>query len=169
MSSAFRHSAGFGRRMEYWIIGKMLKEGLDVYVPLVDDFGIDAIVRRPDGEFVECQIKARSSRVIHGDAALFASIRHDLRKNYYFIFYAERIDTTWILSSEEFIKLSVLNKTGKNKGSRSVWFNGTRKMPGQSEPVEYVKPQWLPYVAPNFSRISPPTLRGNAHAVISDD
>jgi hypothetical protein len=42
---SFRHSAGFGRRIEYWIIGKMLKEGLDVYVPVVDDFGIDAVIR----------------------------------------------------------------------------------------------------------------------------
>ena len=24
----FRHSAGFGKRMEYWLIGQMLKEGL---------------------------------------------------------------------------------------------------------------------------------------------
>jgi hypothetical protein len=41
-SKPFRHTAGFGKRMEHWIIGKMLKEGLDVYVLLVDDFGIDA-------------------------------------------------------------------------------------------------------------------------------
>jgi len=26
----FRHSAGFGKRIEYWIIGRMLKEGMDV-------------------------------------------------------------------------------------------------------------------------------------------
>jgi hypothetical protein len=38
----FRHSAGFGKRIEFWIIGQMLKEGLDVYVPLVDDNAIDA-------------------------------------------------------------------------------------------------------------------------------
>ena len=50
MAVAFRHSAGFGRRMEYWIIGRMLKEGLDVYVPLVDDFGIDAIIRKKDNK-----------------------------------------------------------------------------------------------------------------------
>jgi hypothetical protein len=31
-------------RMEYWLIGQMLREGLDVYVPLVDDFGIEAAV-----------------------------------------------------------------------------------------------------------------------------
>jgi hypothetical protein len=54
---AFRHSAGFGRRMEYWLIGQMLKEGLDVYVPLVDDFGIDAVIRKDDDEFIEVQIK----------------------------------------------------------------------------------------------------------------
>lgn len=30
----FRHSAGFGKRMEYWIIGQMLKEGLDVTIYL---------------------------------------------------------------------------------------------------------------------------------------
>jgi hypothetical protein len=34
--------------MEYWLISQMLREGLDVYVPLVDDFGIDAVVRKQD-------------------------------------------------------------------------------------------------------------------------
>lgn len=37
MSIAFRHTAGFGKRIEYYIIGLMLKQGLDVYMPLVDD------------------------------------------------------------------------------------------------------------------------------------
>jgi hypothetical protein len=88
--------------MEYWVIGRMLKEGLDVYVPLVDDFGIDAIVRRPDS-YLELQIKARSATIGSGSAALFAAIQHDPRKNYYFVFYSERMDATWIMSSEEFI------------------------------------------------------------------
>jgi hypothetical protein len=44
----FRHAAGFGKRIEFWIIGQMMKEGLDVYVPLVDDMAIDAVVRRTD-------------------------------------------------------------------------------------------------------------------------
>ena len=38
MPSPFRHSAGFGRRIEYWVIGRMLKEGLDVYVPNINAF-----------------------------------------------------------------------------------------------------------------------------------
>ena len=43
MTKTYRHSAGFGKRIEYWIIGRMLKEGLDIYVPLVDDDAIDAV------------------------------------------------------------------------------------------------------------------------------
>lgn len=33
MGKTFRDSASFGKRMEYNLIGKMLMEKLDVYVP----------------------------------------------------------------------------------------------------------------------------------------
>ena len=39
----------------------MLKEGVDVYVPLVDDNAIDAVIRKSNGSFVEIQIKASPS------------------------------------------------------------------------------------------------------------
>ena len=121
MVATFRNKAGFGRRMEYWIIGRMLKEGLDVYVPLVDDFGIDAIIRKKDNTFIEVQIKARSADVIPGDAGLFAAIVHpQIRPSYYFVFYSERMESMWIMSSEEFVKLAVTNKTGKNIGKRGI-------------------------------------------------
>lgn len=150
MTTSFRHSAGFGKRMEYWIIGKMLKEGLDVYVPLVDDFGVDAIIRKDDGTIFEVQIKARSNTVVMGDAALFAAMTHESRKNYYFIFYSERLDTMWIMSSEEFVKESVQNKTGKNIGKRSIWFNGKKTNPKTKEKYEYAKPKYNKYKAVDF-------------------
>ncbi len=152
----FRHTAGFGKRIEFWIIGEMLKEGLDVYVPLVDDMAIDAVVRQSDGTFIEVQIKARSKDVIEGDAALFAAIPHEARENYWFIFYSERLDTMWIMSSEEFISESHQNKNGKNAGKRSIWFNGKRKNKETGKYEEYIKPQFIKYVANNFSR-----LKGN--------
>lgn len=127
MPVSFRHSAGFGKRMEYWIAGLMLKEGIDVYMPLIDDNGIDAVIRKPNGTFIEVQIKARSKDVSMGDAALFAAITHEPRDNYYFVFYSERLEQFWIMSSEDFIKESNQNKTGKNVGKRSIWFNGKRK------------------------------------------
>lgn len=153
MALPFRNSAGFGKRMEYWIIGRMLKEGLDVYVPLVDDDAIDAVIRREDGSFITVQIKARSKNVIPGDAALFAAIPHELRDNYWFVFYSERMDMTWIMTSEEFIKESVQNKTGKNKGKRSIWFNGRKTDRKTKKVTEYCKPQFEKYIAHDFIRL----------------
>ena len=43
---SFRHSAAFGKRIEYYVIGLMLKEGLDVFLPMVDDDAIDAVVKK---------------------------------------------------------------------------------------------------------------------------
>jgi len=149
MSISYRHSAAFGKRIEYYIIGMMLKEGLDVYMPLVDDDAIDAVIKKPDGSFVEVQIKARSKDVIFADAALFAALKHDYRPNYWFVFYSERMDKTWILSSKEFIKESNQNKKGKNIGKRSIWFNGKNTQ----EQTEYVKPQFVKYLVSNFKRI----------------
>jgi hypothetical protein len=150
----FRHSAGFGKRIEFWIIGQMLKEGLDVYVPLVDDNAIDAVVRRRDGSFVEVQIKARSRDVAPGDAALFAAIPHEVRLNYWFVFYSERLDTKWIMTSDEFVAEAVRNKSGKNAGLRSIWFNGKRKNKVTGGYDEHAYPRYQKYVAHDFSRIA---------------
>lgn len=153
MSIAFRHTAGFGKRIEHWIIGLMLKEGLDVYVPIVDDDAIDVVIKKPDGSFIEVQIKARSSSVIYGDAALFAALTHEPRKNYWFVFYAERLDTIFILSSQEFLQESVQNKKGKNTGKRGIWFNGRRTNKATGAKEEYIKERYEKYVAKDFSRL----------------
>jgi hypothetical protein len=149
MSPSFKNTASFGKRIEFYIVGLMLKEGLDVYLPLVDDDAIDAIVKKSDGSFVEVQIKARSKNVAFGDCALFAALKHEYRPNYWFVFYSERMETIWIMSSQEFVKESNQNKTGKNKGKRSIWFNG-RNTKMQSE---HVKPQFEKYVVKDFKRI----------------
>lgn len=153
VSKPFRHSAGFGKRIESWIVGRMLKEGMDVYVPLVDDHAVDAIVRRRDGSIALVQIKARSRDVIEGDAALFAAIEHEPRQDYWFVFYSERMELTWLLSSKEFIAEAVQNKSGKNKGKRSLWFNGTRRNKQTGVVEEYCKERYLKYVVENFGRL----------------
>lgn len=137
--------------MEYKIIGDMLVEGLDVYVPLVDDHGVDCIVKKEDGTFIEIQIKARSKNVAKGDGALFAAITHEARPNYYFIFYSERLMTTWIMSSEEFLKECTTNKTGKNKGKRSIWFNGYKTNKATGDKEEYCHSRFAKYIHTDYS------------------
>lgn len=151
MGKSFRNTAGFGKRMEYKLIGDMLIEGLDCYVPLVDDHGVDCVIKKEDGTFIEIQIKTRSKDVIDGDAALFAAITHELTDNFYFLFFSERLDTMWILSSKEFLKECVTNKTGKNADKHSIWFNGNRK-DSNGEKKEYCKKKFEKYVCTDFSR-----------------
>lgn len=131
----------------------MLKEGLDVFLPIVDDDAIDAVIRRPNGTFPTVQIKARSRDCIAGDAALFAAIPHELRENYWFVFYSVRMDQMWIMKSEEFISEAHQNKQGKNKGKRSIWFNGRKVDKKTGAVVEHCKPQFAKYLATDFRRL----------------
>ena len=138
--------------MEYNLVGKMLMEGLDVYMPLVDDHGVDCVIKKEDGTFIEVQIKARSKDVADGDAALFSAITHSLTENFYFVFFSERLDMMWILSSEEFLKVCHTNKTGKNKGKREIWFNGNRIDKKDGIKKEYCKPQFEKFIENDFER-----------------
>ena len=156
----FRNSAGFGKRVEYWIMGKMLMEGLDIYVPLIDDDAIDVVIRREDGTFTTVQIKARSKTCAPGDGALFAAIPHELRENYWFVFYSERMDKTWILSSQEFLNEANRNKTGKNIGLNTIWFNGKKTNRTTGTVTEHCKPQFEKYLADDFSRLRAPVAGG---------
>lgn len=152
MGVAFRHSAGFGKRIEYYIVGKMLMEGLDCYLPLVDDHGVDCVIKKADGTFIEVQIKARSNEVAYGDAGLFSAIDHELTSNFYFVFYSERLQSMWIMSSEEFLNECVTNKTGINAGRHSIWFNGHRTNRKTGERTEYCKSKYDEYKCQDFSR-----------------
>lgn len=149
---SYRNLASFGKRMEYYIIGLMLKEGLDCYVPLVDDDGIDLIIRKDDSIFIEVQIKARSKNVKDGDAALFAGINHTLRNNYFFVFYSERINTIWILSSEEYLNNCATNKGGKNAGKTNIKLNGNKKNLETGQYKEYPLQRFEKYIVNDFSR-----------------
>ena len=151
---SYRDTASFGKRIEHYLIGKMLKEGLDCYIPLVDDDGIDVVIRKPTGEYIEVQIKARSNSVKVGDAALFSALTHKLRDNYYFVFYSERLDKMFIMNSREFLVECVTNKTGKNKGKRSIWFNGYKMNKTTGIKKEYIYPRFEKYIAKDFSRFT---------------
>jgi hypothetical protein len=130
-----------------------LREGLDVYVPLVDDIGVDAVIRKSDNSFIEVQIKARSREVKFMSAALFAAIDHPLpRKNYYFVFRSERLDKMWIMSSEELMEQSTQIKNGPNKGLRAIWLNGTKINKATGQRAEYPRAKYNKFIANDFSR-----------------
>ena len=155
MGHSFFELASFGKRMEFVLIADMLKECLDIYRPMVDDKGIDCVLRRGDGSYAEIQIKARSSGIGPENAARFAGIVCEPRRNYWFVFHSAKIGATgimWIMNSLELVNLASRNSSGKNKGKYTINFSTVRK--GQDGvPRAYPRPKLEKYIATDFSRI----------------
>jgi len=153
---SFFQSASFGKRMEFWLIGEMLRQGLDVYRPLVDDKGIDAIVRRPDGTYVEVQIKARSKDTTEEQAGLFAGIRCESNPNYFFIFHSAQIGENgkmWIMTADEFIENASKQIQGKHAGSYTLHLSGCRRNKETRRKEPYGKPQFEKFACTSFERL----------------
>lgn len=121
----FRHSASFGKRQEFVLMSELLKRGFDVYMTLVDDQGIDCIIRKDEQCFIDIQIKARSEVAKQG--CTFAAMTVKPRSNYFFMFYTESTDTVWVVPSVELKKLCYTNANGKNSGKSSIIFPKSEK------------------------------------------
>lgn len=156
----FFELASVGKRMEFSLIADMLREGMDIYRPMVDDKGIDCILRREDGTFAEIQIKARSSGIGAQNAAGFAGITCEPRRNYWFVFHAAKIGvggTMWIMNSLELVTHASKNVSGKNSGKYSIHFHTVRK--GKDGVLRAsIRSTLEKYIATNFSRIIYDTL-----------
>lgn len=122
MGKDFFTTASFGKRVEYTVIARMLRSGLDIYLPMVDDKGIDCLVRKNDGTIAEIQIKGRSVNCDLKDAGRFSALSIKPRPGYYLVFYSEACEngTIWLMPSMEFAKLAVQNMNGKNRGKYSI-------------------------------------------------
>lgn len=125
----------FGKSIEYKVASEMMREGFEVYLPIADDHGVDLVARTIAGSIVEVQVKALSKTAKGG---LFAPINHTKKANYYFVFYLESFDKTWIMSSADFERLATQNKSGKYIGKYSI---------------DVLKKACEPYCVTNYSTI----------------
>jgi hypothetical protein len=119
-----RSSSSFGKRQEYVAIAELLRRGHDVYQTLVDDQGIDCVLRREvnsSPKYIDLQIKARSKKAAIRDAAYFGG--HPIpnpRPNYLFMFFSERAQNYWVIPSLKLVNLVNTKKTGKHVGDWAI-------------------------------------------------
>lgn len=85
---------------------------------LVDDPGIDCVIRLNNEKYLDIQIKARSKEAKQWN--FFAAMSFEVRDNFYFIFYTEKNNNFWVIPSRDVKKLGVENKSGKNAGKISL-------------------------------------------------
>ena len=146
-------SQNLGKSTEMLIAYMLLAENRELYLPCVDDHGVDMIVRtnnyvRGDGhkaenyEFQEIQVKS-----INTDGP-FSIEKFDPRPNYWFVFYIKDIDELWLINSIDLVNYQQINagknpgdpeylyasqnKTGKEIGKWSLDLTPTKKTPIKS-------------------------------------
>lgn len=112
-------SMNLGRASEYLVTSKLLNECREVYLPAVDDHGVDMLVRTTDTknlhQYQEIQVKSISR------GGLFAAIScPNPASNYWYVFYIKDIDTMWLINSVDFVKLASQNIQGKNIGKYTI-------------------------------------------------
>ncbi len=89
-----------GKGGEYHVIGRLAEMGLEVYLPVADVSGVDALVRLPNGlGYKEIQVKTSSK----GERPVFQP-RIERRKNLYMVLHIAETNDFWILPSEVFYK-----------------------------------------------------------------
>jgi predicted helicase len=66
----------FGKRQEFVAIARLLLEGCDVYMTLVDDRGIDCVIRKNEKDYLDIQIKARSVHCKPENIASFPNLKN---------------------------------------------------------------------------------------------
>lgn len=154
----FRHSASFGKRQEFGAIAELLRRGYDVYVTLVDDQGIDCIVRQGPRRYFDVQVKARSADVTPRNAGFFPQLKIDHpHRSYIFVLYAEGIGergTYWVIPSTHLARpgFGYTIKSGPRKDQYRIKLNnGLRARAKYASYVDAWRPAFRP--APRPKRI----------------
>lgn len=103
-----KQALALGESTEMLIISRLLDEGREVWLPTVDDHGVDLLVKTrnvrqgdrtkaENYDFQEIQIKSVK------EGGLFAAMRINPRPNYWFVFYIKNIDKMWLINSVDLV------------------------------------------------------------------
>jgi hypothetical protein len=115
-----RSTQNKGKAVEHLFFSMLLKKGYNIYTPLVDAQGVDAIVQLPNGKYIEIQIKSREPDA--KKSYNFANISYiPNRPNYWFAFltWKDDIHTWWLLNGKDFETHACL----ETKGTWSITLN----------------------------------------------
>lgn len=93
-----------GKLGELYVFRKLIENGAMPFLPIADIRGVDAVVRKKDGSYVEIQIKTTWTEEMKG---YFNVPDLVARKNYFIVgLIMEETPEAWIIPSEVFATLT---------------------------------------------------------------
>ena len=132
----------FGASVELLVVSKLLDEQREVYLPVVDDHGVDILVKSKDGAqaaWQELQVKS-----LH-EGGLFAAIScPNPRPNYWFLFYVKAHSTMWHVNSTDFVRLASQNRPDCKNANKYSLSLSTKKG---------LRPAMKKFVITDFSKL----------------
>jgi hypothetical protein len=94
-----------GKRQEFVVIAELLRHGYDVYSTLVDERGIDYVVRYVNEDsrpvYLDVQIKGLSAQDKQPRHFKLGKVREHDRGNLFFILYCEKDEVYWIIPAAD--------------------------------------------------------------------
>jgi len=112
-----RTSQQKGKRAEFLVFGELVKRGADLYLPVID-IGIDAIIKKQDGTYLQIQVKSTESLEQAGWFNVW-DLEHYKDKGLFIVCVemSKESPEIWVLPSEVFMEYAVVSKSkeGWNK------------------------------------------------------
>ena len=102
-----------GKRAEFLAFGELVKRGADIYLPVIDT-GIDAIIRKQDGTYLQIQVKSTKAPGMAGWFNVYDLDQYKGKRLFIIcVDLSKEPPETWILPSEVFQKHAVVWDTKK--------------------------------------------------------
>jgi len=100
-----------GKLAEFLVFRKLVGEGAELYLPTID-IGIDAVIRKKDGTYIEIQVKSTTAKAQAGCFNVYDLEDHD-PKSFYVVCVDMSNDPpeTWILQNQYFQKYATITTT----------------------------------------------------------
>lgn len=112
-----------GKYGEYSVILRLLKEGLNIYPTLVDDIGVDLIIKNKYEKYIEIQIKSVWEERNKQWFQIQTKTDENLIRDNFFIIGIDKEQNSWIFPSNIFFNEKYCNKSPKNKKSNRYTFD----------------------------------------------
>ena len=119
-----------GKRAEFIVFGELIRRGADLYLPVID-IGIDAIIRKNDGAYLQIQVKSTEAQNQAGWFHVWDLEEYEGRRLFIAcVDMSKEPPESWILPSEVFMDYANVSKSKEGWKKYTLGMNSRSRKHG---------------------------------------